>query len=456
MKLRHIRGRMRNLARVEGAREDDRTKREMAEKCEYRSSLEEHLRRLQDVYENMLAQHEDLCAREKAITKRLHQEFAALSKINVQLLTRQFKRRPQVSLKNVAASDLANLAKYLTGDTSPTYLPTECADYSRILESLDARPGELPQSIDASHWDHLIQLRRQKIVTELRIRARQLEVAAVERTIGVLEGEADKSKSSVSLLRDRLKSARDKRMIGEQDTEMQLVLKRGQVELKLLGERQDTVDAVLVPRSEIERVNEHILAAGARKLNALKRLIDFRNGTLSIEWEHSCLRMRFKELDEDLRFVRDITATRDVRAHLKRRAKGLRDDKTVARLERKVEATRESLEKALSKEVDRLENLRQKIARVRKKNAQLDRTVTEMNVARWALEYQRDTAGETRRHEHTERKMRLLRQRSDLLRKLRDNYAELLALQSEHEMLRLRTYPALCDFETSDDKSQVC
>ncbi|XP_067213028.1 cilia- and flagella-associated protein 43-like [Linepithema humile] len=456
LKLRHIRGRIRNLARVEGVREDDRAKQEMSKKREYESVLEEHLRKLHDVYENMLAQHDDLCAREKAIIKRLQPEFAALSKTNVKLLMQEYKRRPKMSLKNVAASDLVNLAKYLTSDTSPTYLPTECVDYSKILESLDARPNELLQSIDASCWDHLIQLRRQKIVVELRIRARQLEIAAVERTIAVFEDKIDKCKSSASLLRDRLRSARDERIIREQDTEMQFVLKRGQVELELRGERQDTMDAVLVPRSEIEEVNEHILAAGARKLNALKRLIDFRNGTLSIEWEHSCLKMRFKELKEDLCFVKNIMATRDIRAYLKKRAKGLRDDKTAVRLERKIESTKEVLEKALSKEVSKLDHLRQKVTRAKKKNAELDRIVTEMNVVRWKLEYQRDITQETRQREHTERKMRLLKQRSDLIRKLQDNYVELLELQTEHNLLRLRTYPVLGDFETLDDKGKVC
>lgn len=436
-------------------RNDDRMKQEISEKREYESVLEEHLRKLHDVYENILAQHDELCARDKAMMKRSQYEFAALSKINVKLLTQQYKRRPKMSLKNVAASDLVNLAKYLTSDISPTYLPTECVDYSRSLESLDARPNELPQSIDASHWDHLIKLRRQKIVMELKIRARQLEIVAVERTIARFEDKIDKCKSSVSFLRNRLKGARDERIIREQDTEMQLVLKRGQVELELRGERQDTVDAVLVPCSEIERVNEHILAAGARKLNALKRLIDFRNGTLSIEWKHSCLKMRFEELKEDLCFVKNIIATRDIRAYLKRKTKGLRDDKTAMRLDREIEARKKSLEKALSKEVSRLEDLRQKIIRVKKKNTELDRIVTEMNVVRWELEYQRDITQETRQREHTERKMRLLKQQSDLVRKMHDNYVELLELQTEHKLLRQRTYPALDDFE-ADDKGEVC
>lgn len=454
LKLRHIRGRVRSLMRVEAVREDDKVKREISEKCQYEVELEEHVRKLHDIYQDLLAQHDALCIREKAMTKKLQHEFSGLSKANIESLERQYKRRPKVSLKNVAAPDLLILAQHLI-DHKPAYLPVDCMDYLKILDNLDTRPDGLPQSIDANHWNHLIQSRRQKINIELKIRAQQLEIAMVEQTILIFEHKIDACKSSVDLLRAHLKKTRDERVLREQDAEVQLVLKRGQVELKLQGERRDTADAILMPRKEIEQVNEHIIAAGARKLNALKRTIDFRHGILSAEWEHRCLRMRFKELEEDLHFLRDITVTRDMRMYLKRKAKGLRDDKTAVRLEKETELAKKSLDKALAKETNKLENLRRKIACMKKKNAELDRTIMEMNVARWELEYQRDIAGETRQCQHMDRKMRLFKQRSDLIRKLQDNYAELLVLQIERELLQLRTYPTLECFKTSDDEGKI-
>lgn len=455
LKLRHIRGRIRSLSRIEAIREDDKVKREISEKSHYEAVLEKHVRKLHDIYQNFLTQHDALCTREKAMAKKLQYEFAALSKINMELLELQYKRRPKVSLKNVVASDLLTLAQHLIDHTKPAYLPTDCADYLKILENIDARPEGLPQSIDDNHWNHFTQSRRQKINVELKIKAQQLEITLVEQTIAVFEHKIDACKSSADFLRNRLKRTRDERVLHEQDTEVQLVLKRGQVELELQGERRDTADAILMPRNEIERVNEHIIAAGARKLDALKRTIDFRHGILSLEWEHRCLRTRFKELEEDMHFLKDVTVTRDMRMYLKRKAKGLRDDKTAVRLEKELRIAKKSLDKALSKEMNKLENLRQKITCVKKKNAELDRTITEMNVARWELEYQRDIDGETRQCQHMDRKMRLFKQRSDLIRKLQDNYAELLVLQIEHELLQLRTYPTLKCFETLDDKGKI-
>ncbi|XP_050452544.1 cilia- and flagella-associated protein 43-like [Cataglyphis hispanica] len=456
LKFRHIRGRIQNLTRIAKIQEDEKIKKKITEKHLYKTVLEKHVRKLHDIYQDLFVQHDALCTREKAIVKKLQQEFAALSKVNMQLLERHYKRRPKVSLKNVVASDLLTLAQDLINHTKSAYLPADCADYLKILENLDARPEELPQSIDATHWNHFTQLRRQKINIELKIKAQQLEITFAEQTIAVFENKIVACKSSVDLLTDRLKRMRDEHVLCELDSEVQLVLQRGQVELELEGERRDTVDAILVPRNEIEQVNEHIIAAGARKLDALKRIIDFRHGILSLEWEHRCLRMRFKELEEDLHFLNNITVTRDMRMYLKRKAKGLRDDKTAVRLEKELEIAKKSLNKALSKEMTKLENVRQKITRVKKKNAELDQTVTEMNVARWELEYQRDIDEETKQSKHMDRKMRLFKQRADLIRKLQDNYAELMVLQIEHELLRLRTYPTLKCFETLDDKDKIC
>lgn len=456
LKLRHHRGRACNLARVESLQEDERVKCEITKTRQRSVELEEDARQLRNVYQDVQAQYDALCAREKTMTRRLPQEFPSLSQFNVELLESQYKRRPKVSLKNIAVNDLINLGRYLTGHAKPVYLPVECADYAKILENLDTRSTKLPKSVLASHWDHLVQARRQKIELELRIKARQLEILAVERMIAEFEGKVEACKSRADHLDDELRRMRDERMTREQNAESQLVLKRGQVEMKLGGERRDTMDAVMVSRHEVDKINEHILAAGSRKLNALKRNIDFRHDTLSAEWEHRCLRRRWRELEEDLHFLRDVIVTKDMQAYLKRTAKGWRDDKTPARLQRQIETTTRSLERTFAKESDKLEGIRGKILSVKKKNAVLDRNITEMNVARWGMEYQRDLAMEVRQHEHMDRKMRLYKRRSELVKKIQEDYTELLALQTEHELLRMRTYPTLEFFEKLDDKDAKC
>jgi len=451
LKLRHVRGRLQNIERIKSMKEDDRLKREKSKMQQRKVVLEEQLRQLQQVHHDMTAQYEALCSREKMFTKKLAHNFTTLSKSNIEHLERQYKRRPKVHLKNVSY-DLNNLARYVADRVKPSYLPTDCMDYLKILENLDTRPDGLPPSIDAHHWHHLVRLRHQKIDVELKIRAQQLDITAVERTIGVFDKKIETCKSRVDQLVEELKLKRQERMIREQDHELQLVLKRGQVEINMQGECRDAANAVLITRKEIVTVNEHIRAAGVRKLQVLKRIIDFRHKMATIEWQHRCLKMRFRELKEDLRFVEEATVTRDMRIYLRRQARGLRDDKTAVQFEKEIENARRALEKALSREVSKLDNIREKIVRIRKRNAELDRAIMEVNVKRWELEYQRDLDEEARQNEHVDRKMRMFRQRAELVRKVQDNYIELLALQTEHELLRMRAYPTLDYYETLDDK----
>lgn len=441
---------MRNIARCESLQEDGKFKEEISKKRLYGLILEEHLKKLHDVHQDLLVHYDVFCNSEKTMKKRFTQEFAALSKVNIELLERQYKRRPKISLKNVIAIDLINLGEHLIDGAKSSYLPKECLDYMKILVGLDMRPDGLPQSISIGDWDHLIRLRRHKVMMELKIKAQQLKIATLEQMIAIFEDKINMCKSNVDLLIDKLKKARDDRITREQDVEIQLVLTMGQVEIELRGERRNTMNAIFVPRKEIEKVNEHILTVGSRKLNALKRTLDFRHGISSFEWEHRCLKKHFKDLQEDLNFLKDITVTKDMRTYLKRKAKGLRDDKTAVRLEREIEASDRSVEKALSKETDKLHKIKKKIVSVKEKNAEFDRTITEMNVTRWEMEHQRDLTSEKKQHEHMERKMRLFKQRSEMIRKLQDNYTELLALQTEYELLRLRTYPTLEYFKTPE------
>jgi len=438
-------------------KEDDRLKHEITKMQQYKTLLEEQLQQLQQPYHDIMEQYEVLCGRDRILAKKISHSFVTLSKSNIEHLDRQYKRRPKVYLKNIAY-DLNNLAKYVLDHVKPSYLPSDCTDYVRSLEHLDVRPDGLPLSIDTHHWRHLVRVRRQKIEIELRMKAQQLDVTAIERTIDVFEKKIEVCSSNVDQLVERLKQKRQERVTREQDKELQLVLKRGQVEINMQGECRDAANAVLITRDEIVTVNEHIRAAGVHKLDALKRIIEFRHKMATTEWQHRCLKMRFRELQEDLHFVEEASVTREMRIYLRRQARGLRDDKTAVQFEKEIENARKTLEKALSREVSKLENIREKIVRTRKRNAELDRAIMEVNVKRWELEHQRDLDEEARQSEHVDRKMRMFRQRSELVRKVQDNYIELLALQTEHELLRMRAYPTLDYYETLDEKQpqDVC
>lgn len=143
-----------------------------------------------------------------------------------------------------------------------------------------------------------------------------------------------------------------------------------------------------------------------------------------------------------------------MQAYLKRKAKGLPDDKTPQQLDDDIEAVRRKFQKVLDEERARLEAVEKEIASLRVRNEQLDRQILEMNMARCDMELKRDIAGEERQRGHLERKVKMVMHRSTLIKKLQDNYAELVELQTEHELLRLKRYPTF-HFRMLDENEEA-
>ncbi|KZC03850.1 WD repeat-containing protein 96 [Dufourea novaeangliae] len=450
MHLRYIRGYLRNYHRIKSLREEDRIKEEIVKKEKYKAILVANEQTFQNVLKEYVLQHETMINREKTLSKRFRGEFSSLNKALADLIDRQYRRRPRISLRNLNSSDLLELAGHVTARTRPVYLSTECKDYLKALDHLDVRPNFLPPSLEFHHWDHMIRLRRQKIDSELKIRAKEAEITDVESVIQRFKLRIDKSRSDIVEAKENLHEIRGQRSRAEIDLEVQLVLKMGQVEVNIGGDLEDMINAILVSRKEIETVNELIGAAGECKLNALSRLLNFKRGALLKEWEHECRRKHLTDLEDDLRFVESVTVTKEMQQYLKRRARGLPDDKTFARLNVDVDAANARCERIIETRKARLRAIQKEIGITKAKNEELDRRIYELNVARCDMEQRRDHISEARQREYRERNLRMVMRRSDLIKQLQDNYAQLLELQTEHELLRLRRYPVF-HFKFLDD-----
>ena len=284
--------------RVQSLQEEDKLKQRILEKERQQDVLNSHLDAFRELHEEMTAKYRSFVAREKAVAKKFRSEFASLNKFQVELLAQQYNRRPRIIMRNLVASDVHELASHVTSRLPCVYSSTECKDYLRILNHLDVRPAALPATIDASHWDDLVRLRRVKIDFELRSKAQQMEIADADAVILGFEQRIEKCKTDVENMKRSLIELRESRRIEELDVEMQLVLKMGQVEIQLEGEVNDAQNAVFVSKTAVESVNELIRAAGACKLNALSRLLSFQRGELSSfffsAFDFNCLSSRWR------------------------------------------------------------------------------------------------------------------------------------------------------------------
>lgn len=278
MHLRYVRGCLRNYHRTKSLRREEEIKEEIARKQRYEAVLQANAQTFRNVHQELALQHEATVIREKTMSKRFKHDFTSLNKFHVELLERQFRRRPKVNLKSLCSSELADLAGHVLDGTRLVYMTQECKDYLKALDLLDVRPHFLPPTLESSYWDHLVRLRRQKIESELRSRAKEAEILYAETVIEGFKLKIDKCNSGIEEARERLGEVRRHRTTDELDVEVQLVLKMGQVEVDLTGDIEDTRNAVLVSRNEIGAVNELIEAAGKCKLGALSRLLDFKRG----------------------------------------------------------------------------------------------------------------------------------------------------------------------------------
>nr|XP_031849142.1 cilia- and flagella-associated protein 43 [Nomia melanderi] len=453
MHLRYVRGCLRNYHRTKSLRREEEIKEGIARKQRYEAVLQANAQTFRNVHQELALQHETTVAREKTMSKRFRHDFASLNKFHVELLEHQFKRRPKANLRSLCSSELADLASHVVDKTRLVYMTQECKDYLKSLDHLDVRPHSLPPTLESSYWDHLIRLRRQKIESELKSRAKEAEILDAETVIEGFKLRIDKCRSDIEGARERLGEIRRHRTTDELDVEVQLVLKMGQVEVGLTGDLEDTRNVVLVSRNEIQAVNELIGAAGKCKLDALSRLLDFKRGTLLKEWVHECRRKHLSDLQEDLHFMETATVTKEMQQYLKRKAKGLPDDKTFDRLDVDIDRANARCERVIESQKARLASIQKEIAATRSKNEELDRRIVELNAARCDMELRRDRIGEARYRQHTEKTIRMVMRRSDLIKKLQDNYAALLELQTEYELLRLRRYPTL-RFKFLDDEDK--
>ncbi|XP_015175807.1 PREDICTED: cilia- and flagella-associated protein 43-like [Polistes dominula] len=383
---------------------------------------------------NLLMPMEAMYNREKILDKKFRLEFPSLGRSSVDLLSRQYKRRPRTNLKNVTMTDLLDLSRCVISRTKLIYLPIICKEYLKIIDELDLRPSTLPSSIEENHWEHLKKIRRQRIELELKIKAQQVEIDRAERK-----------------LRQTLNQMNEDRRIFDLNMEIQMVMRIGQVEINLRGNCDETINAILIPRKVIEEANVLIGKAGEFKLKAVGHKINFLKTIRNKEWVHRTLKMRIDDLQDDLRFIRGTNVTREIRIYLKRRVRGLKEDRTAQRLERELKTMQNHFGKSLVEWAKRLKEVDEKIDRTKRKNDLLDLMIMNMNVVRCEMEHSRDLINEEKQSRFVDRKMQMITKRSDLIKELQHNYVELLIMQKEHQLLCLRRYPTFEVFKVLDE-----
>ncbi|KAI4503918.1 hypothetical protein M0802_001321 [Mischocyttarus mexicanus] len=387
--------------------------------------------------------YENLIKRERALEGKFRGEFGDLKQPIIEHLFRHYKKRPRTGyFACTSITYLTELGKCVIGNDKSEILPIECLNFLRNLKSLDLIPQNVSTLIEDTHWRTMCRLRRLKIEIEMKVRCCIVELAEAEQTLIFYQ----KNKQAAQSEFNRSKAELDKREKEfdryVENKEIQLVMKMGQVEVPLRGQGfEDFTDVVLVSRQAFLSTNEEIKKADKKKLTAIKESVDLRKKISYQIWQHECLQLTLKCLREKLKNLREIKITKELQKYLGELPRNPR--KEYEDIKQNSRAMTSRYEKLLDIEKNRLEKITNDIEYWRKKNIELTNEIENMKIRNRELSLQTLDPLRKKNDKFRRNKLSVIMKRTELDRKIKENYDKLLMLHSRLESLRLRIYPTL-------------
>ncbi|XP_072937186.1 cilia- and flagella-associated protein 43 [Epargyreus clarus] len=437
-----------NLDRVEMAEKLEEMREDIAKyECEV-EALQRELALAGAQAEDAQAAYDALAGKDRYMDRTFKNHFADLSPIIVDQCYKFFKKRPKWQQRaSMIPIVLYELATAILTGVKPPLLHADCVDFFKGVEQLD-QISNMPPVMDEGLWATMCKLRRAKIENEIRMRAVAQEMSYVESGGGVWRAALAARRAHLARARDRLHAHRRRAEHDARNKTVQLVLPAGQVEITTTGHFEDFEDAALIPREDIDRINEVILRVGDLKLSMMRKQMDFRKGILAKEWEHAQMRMKLRHMEQELQSYRRLKVPKELQYYLKNKELGYTDEMDFVRMEKEMEASKVSVNKILSEQIRRVEELELKITALEAQASKLEQLIISLNVKVSEKRLNEDPLEPIRIRRIFKKRMETLVCRSQLIREVQANHTTIVLLQTELELLRLKTYPTLASYRT--------
>uniref|UniRef100_A0A182QQN2 Cilia- and flagella-associated protein 43 n=1 Tax=Anopheles farauti TaxID=69004 RepID=A0A182QQN2_9DIPT len=359
-----------------------------------------------------------------------------------------FKRRPKTQLRSIVTvsvfQDMAKriVAKKMAVAHGNLLLPKECQDYLAHCDTLD-QPSNCPAGMDSSLWQTLIKMRRIKIESEFRLKSCELMLSDTEAAMSAFQREITSKRNALASLVQNLEQLQNDQFEAATNRTVQLVMKRGWIEIQQSGRASDFDRCVLIHRTDVEDINAIIRRAGTKKLNAMVNAALFRRKIIYQEWEHRALKLQLRDLRDQLATVEKCKITKMVQSWLKMKGMKRTEDFSQVALERKIRNAIKNEEEALQDLKKSLEDIDQRIAAKRKENKLLDQQTRALNIDVTEQHLQRDVELEQTEQKATQDRMGAIVERARLVRLVQAQHTQILELGTMLELQRLKTYPTL-------------
>lgn len=151
--------------------------------------------------------------------------------------------------KRVASKKISQNIKLLTA---------ECIEFLNGVDTLD-QVSTSTTGIDINSWLVLCRMRRIKIESEFKIKSLGLQLADAESTLLAFIKEISNKRQHLQSVERQLVETKENRENDLLNRYVQLVMKRGLIEIQLTGSFSDFKDSILIHRSDVADINKIIL-----------------------------------------------------------------------------------------------------------------------------------------------------------------------------------------------------
>lgn len=221
---------------------------------------------LQDFIREIKINYENLQLKDKILEKQFKSNFnEQCPQAPADQAFKYFKRRPKLQMRaQITSPILLDVAKRVNSSKKMLQniklLPSECIDFLNGVDSLD-QISSSTTGIDLSSWQILCKMRRVKIESEFKIKSLGLQLADAESTLLAFMREINGKRQHLQFVERQLTETKENRENDLLNRQIQLVMKRGLIEIQLLGSFSDFKDSILIHRSDVADINKIILVS---------------------------------------------------------------------------------------------------------------------------------------------------------------------------------------------------
>lgn len=122
--------------------------------------------------------------------------------------------------------------------------------------------------------------------SEFRVRSLTAHLSEADHAEQALSKEISYKKMALVAWDKKMTEVKENKHVNMINRTVQLVVKRGAIEVDLTGRMSDFDDVILIGKSEVDEINNQIRKAGTKKLAAMNNAAIFRRKVLHKEWEH--------------------------------------------------------------------------------------------------------------------------------------------------------------------------